>query len=103
MSVTSATSTASTISNPVLPATTASSSSSSSSSPVFTVGGLASGLDTNSIVDKLVAIESLPITQNQAQQSALTVQISSIGDLVSKIKALSTAATNLSTGGVTGY
>jgi flagellar hook-associated protein 2 len=103
MSVTSATSTASTISNPTVPATTATSSSSSASSPVFTVGGLASGLDTNSIVDKLVAIESLPITQNQAQQSALTVQISSIGDLVSKIKALSTAATNLSTGGVTGY
>ena len=71
--------------------------------PAFTVGGLASGLDTNSIVDKLVAIESLPITQNQAQQSALTVQISAIGDLASKIKALSTAAGNLSTNGVTGY
>jgi flagellar hook-associated protein 2 len=71
--------------------------------PAFTAGGLASGLDTNTIVDKLVAIESLPITKNQAQQSALTVQISSIGDLVSKIKALSSSATNLSTNGLTGY
>lgn len=76
---------------------------STTTAPVFTAGGLASGLDTNSIVDKLVAIESLPITKNQQQQSALTVQISSIGDLVSKIKSLSASATNLSTTGVTGY
>jgi flagellar hook-associated protein 2 len=64
----------------------------------FNVGGLASGLDTNSIVDKLVAIESLPITTNSKRQSALSVQISTIGDLVSKIKTLSTTASNLSKG-----
>jgi flagellar hook-associated protein 2 len=68
----------------------------------FTVGGLASGLDTNSIVDKLVAIESLPITKNSQRQAALSVQISSIGDLLSKIKSLSSAAGSLSKG-VTAY
>ena len=35
-------------------------------SPIFQAGGLASGLDTNSIVDKLVALETLPITKNTA-------------------------------------
>jgi flagellar hook-associated protein 2 len=68
----------------------------------FTVGGLASGLDTNSIVDKLVAIESLPITKNSQRQAALSVQISSIGDLLSKIKSLSSTAGSLSKG-VTAY
>jgi flagellar hook-associated protein 2 len=68
----------------------------------FNVGGLASGLDTNSIVDKLVSIESLPITKNNQRQAALNVQISSIGDLLSKIKSLSTAASGLSKG-VTAY
>lgn len=68
----------------------------------FTVGGLASGLDTNSIVDKLVAIEALPIAKNNQRQASLNVQISSIGDLLSKIKSLSTSATSLSKG-VTAY
>jgi len=67
-------------------------------SPIFTAGGLASGLDTNTIVDKLVALESQPITKNTARQAALTVQISAIGDLMSKIKALSSSASTLKTG-----
>lgn len=66
--------------------------------PVFTAGGLASGLDTNSIVDKLVALERQPITKNSALQAAMTVQISSIGDLSSKIKALATTAASLGNG-----
>ena len=66
--------------------------------PIFTAGGLASGLDTNSIVDKLVTLESAPITKNTALQAALTVQISTLGDLSSKIKALATSATSLASG-----
>lgn len=69
-----------------------------STSPIFTAGGLASGLDTNNIVDKLVAVESQPITKNSQQQAALTVQISSLGDLTAKIKSLATSATTLSSG-----
>jgi len=68
--------------------------------PIFQAGGLASGLDTNSIVDKLVALESQPITKNTAYQAALTAQISSIGDISSKIKALAAAAQSLGTSGV---
>jgi flagellar hook-associated protein 2 len=70
----------------------------STTSAIFTAGGLASGLDTNTIVDKLVALETLPITKNTALQAALTVQISSIGDLASKIKALASSATALGSG-----
>jgi flagellar hook-associated protein 2 len=70
----------------------------STTSPVFQSGGLASGLDTNSIVDKLVALETAPITKNSAKQAALTVQISSIGDLTSKLKSLAATATTLSSG-----
>lgn len=66
--------------------------------PTFTAGGLASGLDTNSIVDKLVALESAPITKNSTYQAALTVQISTLGDLSSKIKALATSASTLANG-----
>lgn len=68
--------------------------------PIFQAGGLASGLDTNSIVDKLVALESQPITTNTAYQAALTAQISSIGDISSKIKSLAAAAQSLGTSGV---
>src|SRR3569623_828402 len=68
--------------------------------PIFQAGGLASGLDTTSIVDKLVALESQPITKNTAYQAALTAQISSIGDISSKIKALAAAAQSLGTSGV---
>lgn len=71
-----------------------------STSAIFQAGGLASGLDTNTIVDKLVALESQPITTNTAYQAALTAQISSIGDLSSKIKAMAAAAQSLGTSGV---
>ncbi|HEX2658906.1 MAG TPA: flagellar filament capping protein FliD, partial [Polyangia bacterium] len=66
--------------------------------PTFTAGGLASGLDTNSIVDKLVALEQQPVTKNTTQQAALTVQISSIADLSSKIKSLASSASGLASG-----
>ena len=70
----------------------------STTSPLFTAGGLASGLDTNSIVDKLVALESQPIANNKNLQAALTVQISTLGDLSSKIKALASSAQSLASG-----
>ena len=65
----------------------------------FSVGGLASGMDTNSIIDQLVKIESHSVTAAQARQTAYQSQISQLGDLTSKLKALSTAATALKTGG----
>src|SRR3569623_75651 len=61
--------------------------------PIFQAGGLASGLDTNSIVDKLVALESQPITKNTAYQAALTAQISSIGGISSNTVSQTPAGT----------
>lgn len=68
------------------------------SSPIFSAGGLASGLDTNSIVDKLVALESRPIVKNTQRQAALSVQVSAVGDILSKIKALASTASTLGKG-----
>lgn len=73
---------------------------SSTSSAVFTASGLASGLDTASIVDKLVQLESQPITLLQGRQSALKTQLSAIGAIVSKLGALRDAATALQKSGV---
>jgi flagellar hook-associated protein 2 len=71
-------------------------------SSVLSASGLASGIDTASIVDKMVQLESQPITQMQSQQSALNVQVSALGDISSKLSALQSAAEALSTGGALG-
>src|SRR6476646_11557331 len=68
------------------------------SSPIFSAGGLASGLDTNSIIDKLVTLESQPIVKNTQRQAALSVQISAVGDVLSKIKSLASTAAGLGKG-----
>jgi flagellar hook-associated protein 2 len=70
--------------------------------PVFTAGGLATGMDTNSIVSSLVAIESQPITAEQTKQAAFQTQISTLADLTTKLQALQTATSALGTGGVLG-
>jgi len=73
---------------------------SSTSSATFQASGLASGLDWQSITDSLVKIRQIPIDTNNTRQAALNVQISSIGDLISKVKSFSSAASDLSTNGV---
>ena len=67
-------------------------------SPI-TFGGLASGMDTNAIVDKLVEIERTPITtlqRQRAQESARKDLLTDINkkmtDLSSKFDALKTQA-----------
>lgn len=66
----------------------------------FSVGGLATGMDTNSIIDQLVSLESQPITDIKKQQSNINVQISALADLINSVKALDTAAADLGTNGV---
>lgn len=68
----------------------------------FRTGGLASGLDTNSIVDSLVSIERRSVDLVKAQQDGYRAQMSAIGTLVSKLQSLNTAAQGLTTGGVLG-
>lgn len=65
----------------------------------FSAGGLASGLDSNSIIDQLVKLESAPKTMLQKKQTALKTQVSAIGDIASKLNALKTASDALGTSG----
>jgi flagellar hook-associated protein 2 len=70
--------------------------------PVFTVGGLATGMDTQSMIDKLVALESQPLTLLKKHESGFKAQVSALGDITSKLSALRTAAQNLADSGVLG-
>lgn len=80
--------------------TSASTSTSSLTGALFQAGGIASGLDTNSIVDKLIQADSGPLNQLRQRQSDYQVQISTAGSLVSQLKDLQTAASNLASNGV---
>ncbi|HTP50329.1 MAG TPA: flagellar filament capping protein FliD [Anaeromyxobacteraceae bacterium] len=75
---------------------------SSTSGPVFQAGGLASGLDTNSIVQAEVAVATEPLTALQTQQSDVQTQVSTLGTLVSDLQALQSATDGLSTNGALG-
>jgi flagellar hook-associated protein 2 len=73
-----------------------------STDSTFRVGGLASGLDTNSIISELVSIESQPISALQKRQQAMQTQVSTLGTLISKLSDLSTAVQALGSGGAVG-
>lgn len=66
---------------------------------MFSFGGLASGLDTNSIVDSLVAFERRPIDLLRRRQAAFQTQISNLGTLRSAMSGLESAAEALSENG----
>lgn len=57
--------------------------------------GVGSGLDVNSIVTQLVAIERQPITKLQKQATSLQTQLSAFGKLKSNLSALRDAASAL--------
>src|ERR1700709_416929 len=59
--------------------------------------GLASGLDTNSMVTQLVAAESIPLTALQTKASNVSAASSTITQFSSTLAALASAATELST------
>jgi flagellar hook-associated protein 2 len=63
----------------------------------ITFGGLASGLDTNSIIDKLMSIERQPIDRLQKQRQQETTRRTLIGDILTKMNSLSTAVLALNT------
>lgn len=71
-----------------------------SSGALFQAGGLSSGMDTGSIIDQLVKLESTPIAALEKRQTAMKTQISSLASIVSKLSALTTAAQDLADGGV---
>jgi flagellar hook-associated protein 2 len=58
-------------------------------------GGLASGLDTNTIVDQLIALERRPQARLKLQQSALDARKTALGDVLTRLKNLKLAAADL--------
>ena len=66
----------------------------------ITFGGLSSGLDTASIIDSLVKLQSAPIASLQRRQGGVQSQVSLLGDISSKLSALESAAKGLGSGGV---
>jgi len=67
----------------------------SSGLPTFNIGGLASGLDTNSIITELMSIEKLPQTRIIQQQTLETSRKSDLQTIQSQLVALSGAISTL--------
>jgi flagellar hook-associated protein 2 len=65
------------------------------STPLLNVGGLASGLDTNSIIDQLMAVERQPRTRLDQQASLITARQSALADFQSRLRAVEAAAKDL--------
>jgi flagellar hook-associated protein 2 len=61
------------------------------------IGGLASGLDTNSIIQKLVQLESIPIAQLESKKKAQQDKLNGVSQLQGLIKTLQAKAKAVST------
>ena len=61
----------------------------------ISVGGLVSGLDTNSIIDQLLALQQQPIVRLQQQEAGYQVQLSAYGSLQSTLNSLKSAMEDL--------
>ena len=64
---------------------------------LLTFGGLASGLDTNAIIESLVSAERIPIAALEARQQRVTATTNAISSLSTKMGTLKTAAQALAT------
>lgn len=56
--------------------------------PLFNIGGLASGLDTNTIVSQLIQIERIPINQLQSRKADYQKRQNAWDDIATRISAL---------------
>src|SRR3954447_25974211 len=65
------------------------------STSTINFGGLASGLDTNTIVDQLMAIERQPQTRLKLKQSQIDARKTALSDVASRLKNLRLAAQDL--------
>ena len=65
--------------------------------PGISAGGIGSGLDVQSIVSQLMAIERQPLQRLQSKQSQLEAQISAYGQLTSAVSTFQEAMDNLGT------
>src|SRR3954452_18606255 len=63
--------------------------------PTINFGGLASGLDTNTIVDQLMAIERQPQNRLKLRQGQIDAPKNALNDVMSRLKNLRLAAQDL--------
>jgi len=63
---------------------------------MFNVGGLASGLDTNSIISQLMQVEQQPVTRLQTKQAVEQVRQQALKDVRTRMTSLQTALQTLS-------
>ena len=63
--------------------------------PTINFGGLASGLDTNSIIDQLMAIERQPQTRLKLRQQQIDTRKTALSDIETRLKNLQLAAQDL--------
>jgi flagellar hook-associated protein 2 len=65
------------------------------STPLLNIGGLASGLDTNSIIDQLMQVERLPRTRLDQKASSIAARQSVLADFQSRLRSVESAAQGL--------
>src|SRR3954466_2549391 len=63
--------------------------------PTINFGGLASGLDTNTIIDQLMAIERQPQNRLKLKQQQVDARKSALNDVMTRLKNLQTASQDL--------
>jgi flagellar hook-associated protein 2 len=72
------------------------------SSPTFNFGGIASGLDTNTIVSQLLAIEGRSKTRLGQQQAVERARQTTLNDIQTRLRNLSNSVAGLSSAGTWG-
>lgn len=68
--------------------------------PGIQMGGLASGIDTNGIISQLMSVERIPRFRIERQQAAAQARQDALRDIVTKLKTLRNAATDLQSASV---
>ena len=63
--------------------------------PLFSIGGLVSGLDTNAIVKQLMDLERVPIARLQARQAAYRAKVDAWASVTTRLSALRSAVSGL--------
>jgi len=74
------------------PASSSTTTKSTSATPFFNVGGIATGLDTNSIIDQLLALDRQPETRLTQQSTVETARQAALKSIQTSMQSLQTAA-----------
>src|ERR687890_618444 len=62
----------------------------------LTLGGLASGIDTDAVITQLMAIERAPQSRLQLKESALQARQTALSDVATRLRSLQTSIKDLS-------